>query len=85
MPALRLPSFSSRSMRAREDAVSAVSLPAKKNESSSRQSDDRERSASQSSRRGHRIMRELLGEEGADLGGIDVGRDEGLRRCRAPG
>ena len=30
MPALRLPFFSSRSMLARDDAVSAVSLPAKK-------------------------------------------------------
>ena len=28
---------------------------------------------------------ELLREEGAHLGGVDVVRDESLRRCRAPG
>src|SRR6478672_7357424 len=33
IPALGLPFFSSRSMRARENAISAVSLPAKTNES----------------------------------------------------
>ena len=43
MAARRLPCFSSRSMRAREDAVSAVSLPAKKNDSSRQSEDDDDR------------------------------------------
>ena len=46
MPALRLPSCCSRSIVARDDAVSAVSLPAKKNDSQQAEHDGGDREAS---------------------------------------
>ena len=74
MPARLLPCFSSRAMLAREEAVSAVSLPAK-NADSSRQTNTIT-SESQSCR--DHYLGELVGKEGAHLGRADVVFDEGL-------
>ena len=85
-------------MLAREDAVSAVSLPAK-NADSSRHTSTMTRESQSfavivirrvilSENRFHfsgSCAGEFIGQEGAHLGRIDVVLDEGLRRCRAPG
>ena len=71
-------------MLAREDAVSAVSLPAKERR---QQQADQHDASDGSSQSDDAVIaaRELLGQKRAHLGRIDVVRDEGLRRCRAPG
>ena len=63
----RLPVFSIRSIRAREEAVSAVSLPEKKKESARQSTMTTTVTASLRCS----LLGELLGQKGADLGGID--------------
>src|SRR5215470_2419651 len=75
MPALRLPSFSSRSMAARDEAVSAVSLPEKRNDSTSPN-----RTIRMLSQSGIVMASggQPFGEVSPHLGGVDIGRNEGL-------
>ena len=83
MAARRLPFFSSRSMRARDDAISAVSLPGKKNESSRqriRTATMRQPVVERSS-----VERASRRESRATSAASTSRRDESLRRCRAPG
>src|SRR5215813_8700145 len=67
----RFPCFSRRCMLAREEAVNAVSLPAKKAESRIQI-----RTATRANQSWPAFAREFLDQKGVDLGGIDVGRDE---------
>src|SRR5450759_5025758 len=91
MPARLLPCFSSRAMLARDDAVSAVSLPAKNADSSSNTNtvtiasqswasislDSDPLSLNQRDRLSSSRVK-FIGEEGAHLGRTDVILDEGL-------
>src|SRR5450830_1016927 len=89
MPARLLPCFSSRAMLARDDAVSAVSLPAKNADSNTNtvtiasQSwasislDSDPLSLNQRDRLSSSRVK-FIGEEGAHLGRTDVILDEGL-------
>src|SRR4029079_5366347 len=72
MPARRLPFFSSRVIAAREDAVSAVSLPENKNDISRQIATMMTKKMSAVV-----IVGELSREECTHVLGIDVGRNEG--------
>ncbi len=93
MPARRFPCFSSRVMLARDDAVSAVSLPAKKADSRRQK---KTMTKGKPVGRGHRLflardlirkpvstfrdhaLSEFFAEESANLGRIDIILDERL-------